>query len=195
MILLRRFQPTPALLLAAALFLSFAQLRAQDSGSPSGASIILGTVAGDRGAKVTVPVYFRPGNTPLSHAAFSVDFISNSVKFENTSTEGSLAADSIKIRVDTEPLAPDPKGLPRTRLKITADSPSPGGPGALPEGLWIFLNFALAADAKPFAVTLLPSEEVATNSAGLPQKLTVEPGKVIVSAEDETVLGCFFFTH
>ena len=167
----------------------------QTSNSSEDPTVILGTVAGDKGSNVSVPVYFRAGSTPLKHVAFSVDFISNGVKFAKPSSEGAMSDTDFKISVSAEQLPPDAKGLPRTRIRFAAESQGNGEAKGVPPGLWVFLNFSLAPDAKPFAVSLQPTEATASTVAGNPQQLSVEAGKVIVSAEDEEVIGCFFFTH
>ena len=168
---------------------------AQTQESTEGPSVILGTVAGDKGTKVSIPVYFRAGNVPLKNVSFSVDFISNSVKFDKPSSEGAVADPDFKMSVDSEQIPADAKGLPRTRLRIVAAIQASGKAKGVPSGLWVFLTFSLAPDAKPFAVSLLPTEISANTVDGRPQQLNVEAGKVIVSAEDEEVIGCFFFTH
>jgi hypothetical protein len=152
--------------------------------------IIFGTVAADKGTVASLPVYINGGMTGLRRLAVSLDFISNSVRFEKVDSSASSSDATAKIVVQPRDLPPDAKGLPRTRLYLVAESPN-----GLMDGLLTFLNFKLAADAKPFAVTLQPAEIQAEDSGGKPVKPIAEAGKVIVSAEDETSIGCFFFTH
>lgn len=168
---------------------------ASDAGVAESPAIIIGTVAGDKGTTVSVPVYFRGGTPALRRVALSLDFISNSVKFEKASGDGALPPMEIQVAVNAEPLPADAKGLPRTRIKLIATGAGAQAGKALPGGLWTFLVFRLAPDAKPFAVSLQASEVGAETSSGTAATLLTEAGKVIVSAEDETQLGCFFFTH
>ncbi|MSO21476.1 MAG: hypothetical protein EXQ56_13665 [Acidobacteria bacterium] len=181
-------------LLISAVLLVAAGLSAQTSSGPDSPTVIFGTVAGDRGTTVSIPVYFDAGKTTINKISLAVDFISNSVKFDKADTGGAAEGEDITLNVQSEELLADSKGLPRTRLKIEASAPGAGSK-PLPDGLWIFLNFRLTPDAKPFAVSLQPNNVVATGTTGRPVKVATEAGKVIVSAEDETQIGCFFFTH
>lgn len=165
-------------------------IRAQDAAEAGQPTVFFGTVAADKGTIASLPIYVNGGLGGLSRLAVSVDFISNSVKFESLDTSASSNSPDSKVVIEAQELPPDPKGLPRTRLKLAAESPK-----GFTNGLLAFLNFRLAADAKPFAVSLLPAEITAQDAKGQPVKPITEAGKVIVSAEDEEVIGCFFFTH
>lgn len=177
-------------MLGLAMALCAPQLRAQTAGQSDSPTIIFGTVAADKGTVASIPVYVNSGGQRLRRVAVAMDFISNSVKFDKLDTSASSNSADTKVTVELQELSPDPKGLPRTRLKLVADAPN-----GFADGLLAFLNFKLAADAKPFAVSLQPAEISAEDAKGQPVKAVVEAGKVIVSADDEEVIGCFFFTH
>ena len=174
-------------------FLGFAvtlNAEAQKSAEADTPKVIFGTVAADKGTIASLPVYINAGKVALRRLKISVDFISNSVKFERLDTSAALNSSDTHVSVDVQELPLDPKGLPRTRLKLLAETPK-----ALSAGLLVFLNFKLLPDAKPFAVSLQVSEASGEDIDGKPLAPTSEAGKVIVSAEDEEVIGCFFFTH
>lgn len=177
-------------MLAVGILLATLQLPAQQPAGADSPNVIFGTVAADKGTVASVPVYLNVGRYGLRRLAVTLDFISNSVKFDRFDTSASSNEVDSKFSVEAEDLPPDSKRLPRTRLKLKAESSK-----GFTDGLLVFLNFKLAADAKPFAVSLQPTEIIAEDGKGKPAMPSIEAGKVIVSAEDEEVIGCFFFTH
>ena len=166
--------------------------------SPQGesASLILGTVAGDRGSSVSIPLYYQPGkNPPLRTAHLEVEFVSNSVKFAKA--EKGLAAETqdYDLAVDVKELPPDKKKVQRTRLGIDVSVAEADPQKSLPEGLWAFLNFRIPADAKPFSISLNPVSVSGQDTQKRKVDLAVEAGKIIVSVPDVPLVGCFFFNH
>ena len=170
-------------------------LRSQNTPATELPTVVFGTMAGDRGTIVSIPVYFTAGKGAVSRVSLGVDFISNSVTFEKVDSVEGTSDQAITLKVEPELLPKDSKGLPRTRLKIEVSAPKGSGTKTLPDGLWMFLNFRLSPEAKPFAVGLQPNSALGFGSSGSPVKISAEPGKVIVAAENEPTAGCFFFTH
>ncbi len=166
----------------------------QNSGELDSPTIILGTVAGDRGTTVSLPVYFKGGGGTVSKLSFAVKFISNSVKFDKVDASGITPSQDLTVDIQPEDLPPEANGLPQTMLKINV-SISGGDSKPLPDGLWVFLAFRLTQEAKSFAVNMQPYNIEAIGLTGKPVKVLAEAGKVIVSSDDEPLVGCFFFTH
>lgn len=169
--------------------------RSQRSGAATAPSVIFGTVAGDRGSLVGIPVYFKAGKEKVRSISMAVDFISNSVKFDRADATPGASGQNLTLTVQAEDIPPGANKLPRTRLKIAAFVPDNAASDSLPDGLWTFLNFQVSPDAKPFAISLQLNSIAALSPASKPVVVSTEPGKVIVSGEDETMVGCFFFTH
>ncbi|MSO21516.1 MAG: hypothetical protein EXQ56_13890 [Acidobacteria bacterium] len=105
-----------------------------------------------------------------------------------------MPSQDLTVDIQPEDLPPEANGLPQTILKINV-SVSGGDSKPLPDGLWVFLNFRLIPEAKSFAVNLQPYNVEAIGLTGKPVKVLAEAGKVIVSSDDEPLVGCFFFTH
>ena len=160
------------------------------------ASLILGTVAGDRGTTVSIPLYYQPGkNPPLHSLHLEVEFVSNSVKFDKAEKGVAAETQDFNFAIEAKDLPPDAKNITRTRLSIDVSIADPDPKKSLPEGLWAFLSFRIPPEAKPFSITLNPGPISAQDPQKKPVPLAAEAGKIIVSVPDAPLVGCFFFTH
>ncbi len=171
---------------------------AQERNPPASAasSVILGTVAGERGSTASIPVYYEPGkNTRLLSLHVEVDFVSNSVKF--TKADKGLAAQNqdYDISAEAKELPPDDKKIIHTRLHLDFTASGSDPKKSLPEGLLTFLNFNIPMEAKPFSISLKPITITAEDTSKKPVKVAGEAGKIIVSDPDVPLVGCFFFSH
>jgi hypothetical protein len=195
---LRMIGPLPRLMLIwcvvlSAFLISAASAPAQDSKDASG-NVILGTVAGERGTSVAIPVYYESkDNAAVRSVHLNVDFISNSIKFSKAEKGIAAEMQDYELTAQSEPLPDDDQGRSRTRIKIDVAVAESGK--ALPQGLWSYLNFEIPPDARPFAVSLNPNSVSATDVSEKPVMVAAEAGKVIVSVPAEPLAGCFFFAH
>ena len=158
-------------------------------------SLILGTVASERGTTASIPIYFKPGKDALRSLHLEVDFVSNSVKFAKADKGLAAQTQDYELTVKANELAPDDKKISHTRLSIDVSLPDSASGKSLPEGLWAFLNFTIPSDAKPFSISLNPIAISAQNASKKPIEVASEAGKIIVSVPDEPLAGCFFFSH
>lgn len=164
----------------------------QDSDRPS---LILGTVAGERGTSVTIPLYYKPGRGAAPRSLrLDVTFVSNSVKFAKAEKGIAAETQDFDLAVRAAELPPD-NNIVRTRLSIDVAVADADNKKVLPEGLWAFLEFRIPPEAKPFSISLEPSSVSAADAAKKPVEVAAEAGKIIVSVPDEPLAGCFFFTH
>lgn len=168
---------------------------AKSAQEPSG-SLIVGTVASERGTTAAIPLYFqRSNNTNVRSVHLELDFVSNSIQF--TKAEKGVAAEgqNFEVTAEAKQLPPDDKKITHTRLNIDVSVADSDSKKSLPEGLLAFLNFKIPDDAKPFSISLTPITIAAQDSSKKPVEVAAEAGKVIVSIPDAPLAGCFFFTH
>jgi hypothetical protein len=161
-----------------------------------GGSLVVGTVAGERGTTAAIPLYYEPAkNSRLRSLHLELDFVSNSIQF--TQAEKGVAAQiqDFDLAVEAREFPPDDKKISRTRLTIDVSLDGAGSQISLPAGLLSFLNFRIPEDAKPFSISLNPVTVSAQDAAKKPVEVTAEAGKVIVSIPDAPLAGCFFFSH
>jgi hypothetical protein len=177
---------------------------AAKSGQPAGksdasSSIVIGTVAAERGTTAAIPLYYQPAkNTSARSLHLVLDFVSNSIKFAKAekgvageAQEFEITAEAKELPLDTK----DEKKIQHSQLTVDVSLPDSSTQKSLPEGLLAFLNFKVPDDAKPFSISLTPVSITAQDSAKKPVEVAAEAGKVIVSVPDEPLAGCFFFTH
>ena len=176
--------------------LGLAVAQQRKTGQESTPSLILGTVASERGTTVSIPVYYQPGKSGgLRSLHLDVDFVSNTVKFAKADKGLAAQTQDYNLTVDAKELPPDEKKITRTRLSLDVSIPEADSTKSLPEGLWAFLNFKIPPDAKPFSISLNPIAISAQDLSKKPARVEGEAGKIIVSVPDEPLVGCFFFTH
>ena len=176
-----------------AILISAAYAPAQNSKGAAG-NVILGTVAGERGTSVAIPVYYESkDDAAVRSVHLDVDFISNSIKFSKAEKGIAAEVQDYELKAETEPLPNDDQGRSRTRIKIDVAVTEAGK--ALPQGLWSYLDFEIPPEAKPFAISLNPSSVSAKDVSEKPAQVVAEAGKVIVSVPAEPLAGCFFFAH
>jgi hypothetical protein len=169
---------------------------AQDAAQKPAASLIVGTLASDRGTTAAIPLYYQAGkDTRLRSLRLELDFVSNSVKFDKAEKGIVAGAQAFDLTVEAKELPPDDKNLTHTRLTVNVALPGVDSQKPLPEGLWAFLNFRIPPDAKPFSIALNPISVSAQDMAKKPVEVAVEAGKIIVSVPDAPLPGCFFFSH
>jgi hypothetical protein len=172
-----------------------AQERKTSAAEPA-ANLVLGTVASERGTTATIPLYYQPGkNTRLRSLHLELDFVSNSVKFIKAEKGVAAAVQDYDLSFDAKELPPDDKKITHTRINIGISLPDAETKKSLPEGLWVFLNFNIPPEAKPFSIALNPISISAQDLARKPVEVAGEAGKIIVSVPDEPLAGCFFFSH
>ena len=116
-----------------AFLISAAYVPAQDSKDAVG-TVILGTVAGERGTTVAIPVYYESkDNAAVRSVHLDVDFISNNVKFSKAEKGIASEMQDYDLKAEAEPLPNDNEGRSRTRIKIDVAVTEAGK--ALPQGL------------------------------------------------------------
>jgi hypothetical protein len=171
-------------------------LAQQSAGSDEPPSFILGTVSGDPGTTVGIPLYFNiGGGKPIRSAHVEVEFVSNSVKFVKADKGAASAVQDFDVTVDSKDLPPDDKKITRTQLTIDFAVKDADPKKSLPGGLLSFLNFNVPTDAKSFSIELNPQAVSAKDSAMAAVKVRGEAGKIIIALPDEPMAGCFFFAH
>ncbi|MBI2819095.1 MAG: hypothetical protein HYX73_03875 [Acidobacteria bacterium] len=176
-----------------AILISAAYAPAQDAKGAAG-TVILGTVAGERGTSVAIPLYYESkDNAAIRSVHLDVDFISNNVKFSKAEKGIAAEMQDYDLKAEAEPLPNDDQGRSRTRIKIDVAVAEAGK--ALPQGLWSYLEFLIPPEAKPFAISLNPASVSAKDVSEKPAQVVAEAGKVIVSVPAEPLAGCFFFAH
>src|SRR5262249_18744948 len=113
-------------------------------------SFLLGTVSGDPGSSASIPLYYTPGKgQPIPSLHRDVEFVSNSVKFDNADKGTASSLQDFTLKTDSKELPPD-KNLQRTRITIDIAVPDADPKKSLPEGLLAFLNFNVPTNAKSF---------------------------------------------
>ncbi len=158
------------------------------------ASIVVGTVASERGTTGAIPIYYEPGKTtPLKKVHLDLDFVSNSVKFDKAEKGVAAQVQDYDLKVTAQELPPDDKKILHTRLSVDVAVTDPSK--SLPQGLLAFLNFKVPEDAKPFSIAINPVTTSAEDVSSKPAEIAAEAGKLIVSIPDAPLAGCFFFSH
>ncbi len=166
------------------------------SGEAAGGSLIVGTVASERGTTAAIPLYYEPSkNSHLRSVHLELDFVSNSIKFTKAEKGVASEVQNFDVAVEAKELPPDDKKISHTRLLIDVTLTDADARKSLPEGLLSFLNFKIPDDAKPFSIGLNPITVAAQDAAKKPVEVAAEAGKVIVSIPDAPLAGCFFFSH
>lgn len=160
------------------------------------ASLVLGTVVAERATTATVPVYFERSGNPARTVRLEVIFVSNSVKYTRAEKGPAAQLENFDLSVTASELAAaEEKSNIHTRLTIEAAVLDPDAKKVLPDGTLIFLSFGVSQDAKAYSIALNPESISALDSTRQPVEVTAKAGKIIIAAEGEAILSCFFFTH
>lgn len=197
-------RPAFAMLCVAGLaWLLFAPLRVSAAQPPNGGgqdkkagSLIIGTVAADRGTTASIPIYYEPGKgTHLRSVHLELDFVSNTVKFAKAQKGIAGQGHNFDLAVQAKDQAPDARKIVHTRLTVDVSVPESSSGELLPRGPLAFLNFTVPSQAKPFAISLKPISVSARDASSKPVQIAAEAGKIIVSVPEAPLANCFFFTH
>lgn len=171
-------------------------LAQQDSAGNEPPTFILGTVSGDPGRIIGVPLYLKADdNQPIRNARLELEFVSNSVKFSKADKGPAASEQDFELNVSATEAAPDDKDIRRTRISIDIAVNDSDTTKSLPNGILTFLNIDVPNDAKSYSIDLNPISYSAQNAAGDSVQLKAEAGKLIVVLLDVPLAGCFFFTH
>ena len=173
--------------------------------SPEGGTVTIGTVAGDPGTTVSIPLFYEraKAGTPLHKLQLELDFVSNSVKLGGAEKAPLPAAAEFDLKWELKELppdqqansSPDQKMVQHTRLRINVSVSDSNSGKALPEGLWAFFNFRIPPDAKPYSISVNPVAVSAESTSKNPLAVAAREGAIVVSIPDVPLVGCFFFTH
>lgn len=182
-----------------------AQQNAPASGGDSDAAkkvprVSVGEINGNPGSNLMVPLYFTPDpNKPLRSITVELDYVSNSLKFENAASGTAVEQAGATMKATLTEGKPDKNNVTRSKLRVDVEIPEGQTGKGIPDGLLSFLMFQVSTKAKPFAIRLNtkvlsaqtaanPSQTVA-DVGSLPGMVVVEQGDVLPEAT------CFFFTH
>jgi hypothetical protein len=168
----------------------------QGSASTEPPTFILGTVSGDPGRIVGVPLYLKGSeNQPIQNVRLDLEFVSNSVKFIKADKGPAASEQDFELNVSGTEAPPDDKNISRTSISIEIAVIDSDTTKSLPNGILTFLNIDVPNEAKSYSIDLNPTSYFAQNAAGDSVQLRVEAGKLIVTLLDVPLAGCFFFTH
>ena len=159
-------------------------------------TLILGTVAGDPGSSIAVPIYFKPSGDPsLRSLRVELEFVSNSVKFAKAEKAPASEERDLDLAVQVEELPRNEKNVQRTRLIVDVSVVDANAKRPLPAGVWGFLNFRISPEATPYNISMNPLSVSALDTSQKPVLVTVEKGNILVYAAELPMAGCFIFTH
>ena len=186
-----------SLVVGASLCLSVsAQDKKSKTAAADSAGLIIGTVAGELGTTVAIPLYYQPPkNSRVKKLHAELDYVSNSVKFDKAEKGVASSVEDFDVKVETKDLPPDDKKITHTRITVDVTLLSSDPKKSLPDGLLAFLNFKIPNDAKPFSIGVNPIQISGEDTANKPVVANAEAGKIIVSVPDAPLAGCFFFSH
>ncbi|MBI4442049.1 MAG: hypothetical protein HY649_01585 [Acidobacteria bacterium] len=164
--------------------------------APEAGTLILGTVAGEPGTSIAVPIYFKPsGEASLRALRVELEFVSNSVKFTKAEKAPVAEGSDLDLAVQVEELPRNEKNVQRTRLMVAVSVVDSNAKKLLPGGVWGFLNFRISPEATPYNISMNPLSVSAQDTSQKPVPVAVEKGHIIVFAADLPMAGCFIFTH
>ena len=162
--------------------------------------VVVGEITGNPGNSLMIPLYYTPyPNVPLRSFTVEIEYVSNSLKFKRA--EKGTAAESAGAEVEAVLTdgAADPKGVTRSKLRLTLSLTDKQPQRGLPEGLLAYLLFQLSTQAKPFVIKLNTAVVSAQDIQNPPRKVSkvyAKAGTVVVELADvNPEATCFFFSH
>ena len=196
----------PLVVVAAFCFAQLPAAAAQQAGGEDSEAaarlprVAVGEINGNPGSNLMVPLYFTPDpNRPLRSITVELDYVSNSLKFQNAATGTAVEQAGATLNATLSDGAPDQNNVTRSKLRISVEIPEGQAGKSIPDGLLSFLMFRVSNEAKAFAIRLntsvvsaqtaqTPSQSVA-DAGALPGMVVVEQGDLLPEST------CFFFSH
>ena len=162
--------------------------------------VAVGEINGNPGSNLMVPLYFTPDpNRPLRSITVELDYVSNSLKFQNAATGTAVEQAGASMKATLTDGMPDQNNVTRSKLRIDVQIPEGQAGKSIPDGLISFLMFRVSNEAKAFAIRL-NTTVVSAQTSQTPSQTVADvgtlPGLVVVEQGDMLPeQTCFFFTH
>ena len=162
--------------------------------------VAVGEIGGNPGSNLMVPLYFTPDpNRPLRSLTVELDYVSNSLKFQNAAAGTAVQRSGATIKTTLTDGTPDQNDVMRSTLRIDVEIPEGEAGKSIPDGLLSFLMFRVSDEARSFAIRLntsVVSAQTAQNPSQSVADVGTLPGMVVVEQGDMLPeQTCFFFSH
>lgn len=157
--------------------------------------LTLGSVSGEAGTSVVVPIYFTPApQAPIGQATLTINFVSKNMKFSKVDLGAAAELGNVELKTESSD-GKNEQGLETTTLTIHAAVP--GGSGkTIPSGLLGYVSFNISEAAVPANISLRAAATAQLASGGAAKDVRAFGAQVEVLAEGEGgMVACFFFTH
>jgi Cohesin domain len=185
--------------LTATLFCSIGKAQensSRKSGENDSIRVSLGSVSGEPGESVIVPVYFTPNEgARVGKLSFRVTFVSANLKFDKV--EPGIAAESGNVQLSHDlNVERNDKGVETSTMDLQFTAPDSAAAG-IPSGLLAYIHLRINASGRPATITLrttAEAAEVGTNRQ-LPLRLAPNATVEVIAPGSELPVVCFFFSH
>ncbi len=158
--------------------------------------ITLGSVVGEPGAKVVVPVYFTPAEqVKVGRVKLEIKFVSRNLKFSRI--EKGIIAEAGNFEVESSVKEEkNEQGLEISTLTLATAFPA-GESSAIPSGLLAYLNFEIQPEANAAEISLRVTAEAAELGTNQPVRdvRAADSRVTVLASGTKPLISCFFFSH